>query len=538
MVNKKPNVVLIFVDDLGYGDVSAFNPDSKIKTKNIDRLAERGMRFTDSHATSAVCTPSRYSLLTGRYNWRSRLKSFVLPGDSDALIENDRETLASMLKKEGYQTAVVGKWHLGLGWQFYEEKQYEKYGLDPKDFEEYENQHGRKGVFDMTEGIFDFEGLDIDYSKPITFGPNDVGFDYFYGTPASLDQAPFVIIENDRVTEEPNDVTGEPNLDRFGATQQQQWQNGVIAPNYIHKEVPDMMQDKVLELIDEYSANEEPFFIYYPNHLVHQPLIPTEEFEGKSEVGIYGDFVLQLDHYVGEVMDKLEDKGIFDETIFIFTSDNGVSGVAGIEHLNSLGHDPSYKFRGTKFDIWEGGHREPTVISYPDMIKPGIESDGMVSHSDIYRTIANILGVVLADDEGEDSVSNLPLWTGEKQSVREEIVHTSANGGFSIRRGFWKLIMVPDAGFLMPKGDAQHYFVASQLYDLRDDLGEENNVIDKYPELVDDLTRSLEKQIKSGRSTEGVPQTNQFSNPSGDWNQIRFISNYGKYIKDLKKESC
>lgn len=536
MAQKKPNVVLVFADDLGYGDVSAFNPDSKIKTKNLDRLAERGMKFTDSHATSAVCSPSRYGLLTGRYNWRSRLKSYVLPGDSDALIEEDRETLASMLQKEGYNTAAVGKWHLGLGWQFLDEKQYEKFGLDPDDFEEYENQHGRNGVFDPAEGIFDFEGLDIDYSKPITYGPNQMGFDYFYGTPASLDQPPFVIIENDRVTMEPDHITGEPNLDRRGATQQQLWQNGVAAPNFVHKYVPDMMQNKVLELINEWGDEEDPFFIYYPNHLVHQPIIPTPKYEGKSGIGIYGDFVLQLDGYVGEIIDKLEEKGIFDDTIFIFTSDNGVSGVAGLDHLESVGHHPSYEFRGTKFDIWEGGHREPTIVSYPKVINGGTESDAMVSHSDFYVTIAELLDTDVADDEGEDSISNLPLWTGEKESVREDIIHSSANGGFSIRRGFWKLVMVKDSGAFFPEEEPENYFVASQLYDLRDDISEENNVIADHPEIVEELTRSLEEQIKSGRTTEGEEQLNNFSNPSGEWDQIKFIADYDEYMDNLKSK--
>lgn len=534
MVNKKPNVILFFVDDLGYGDVSAFNPESKIKTKNLDKLAEAGMKFTDSHATSAVCSPSRYGLLTGRYNWRSRLKSYVLPGDSESLIEEDRETLASMLKKEGYHTAAVGKWHLGLGWQLLEEKQYEKFGLNPNDFEETEYQHGRDGVFDPTVGIFDFEGLDIDYSKPITFGPNQLGFDYFYGTPASLDQPPFVIIENDRVTEEPNAISGLAQLDRMGATQQQEWQNGVIAPNFIHIDVPDMMQNKVLDLVDEYSETEDPFFIYYPNHLVHGPIVPKPEFEGKSGVGIYGDFVLQLDHYVGEIMDKLKEKGIFEDTIFIFTSDNGVSGVAGLDHLRSLGHESSYKFRGTKFDIYEGGHREPTIVTYPKIIEGGTSSDAMVSHSDLYQSIADLLKVETADNEGEDSISNLPLWTGEKESIREDIVHSSANGGFSIRRGFWKLVMVKDSGAAFPTGDSADYYVASQLYDLRDDISEEHNVIEEHPELVEKLTRALEDQIKSGRSTEGSEQLNNFSNPSGKWDQIQFVSNYDEYMEELK----
>lgn len=535
MAKKKPNVMLIFVDDLGVGDVSAFNPESKIQTENIDNIAKQGMKFTDSHATSSVCSPSRYGLLTGRYNWRSRLKSYVLPGDSEALIEEDRKTMPQMLKEEGYNTAAVGKWHLGLGWQFTGEKDFEKYGLDPAEYDNPQVQHGRDGIFDASEGIYDFEGLDIDFSKPITFGPNQIGFDYFYGTPASLDQPPFVIIENDRVTEEPTGVTGEKNLDRQGATQQQLWQNGVIASNFVHKEVPGQMQDKVLDLIDDYSEEDDPFFIYYPNHLVHQPLIPTEEFEGKSGIGIYGDFVLQLDHYVGEIEAKLKEKGIYEDTILIFTSDNGASPVAGFDHLKGEGHNPNMDYRGAKFDIWEGGHREPTVISYPRMIKPGLETNSMVSHSDIYGTLAEILDVDVEDDAAEDSISNLPLWTGEAASVRDDIVHSSANGGFSIRRGFWKLTMVKDGGGAGPQGKEE--FEAHELFDLRDDLSEGHNIINEHPDLVEDLTNSLKKYIEKGRSTEGDEQANNFSNPSGEWNQINWVDNYESYMEELKSKN-
>ncbi len=243
-MNKKPNVVIIFADDLGYGDVSSFNPESKIKTKHIDALAESGMRFTDAHATSALCTPSRYGLLTGRYNWRSSLKSFVVPGDSMPLIEEDRKTIAHLLKDKGYNTAAVGKWHLGLKWQLKEHFDFEKYGLDPDDFDAEKTRMGREGIFDVEAGLMDFEGLDIDYSKPITFGPNQLGFDYFYGTPDSLDQPPYVYIENDRVIEEPTEVTGISGIDRVGASHQQEWQNGVAASNFVHRDVPDNMQKK------------------------------------------------------------------------------------------------------------------------------------------------------------------------------------------------------------------------------------------------------------------------------------------------------
>ena len=224
--------------------------------------------------------PSRYGLLTGRYNWRSRLKSYVLPGDAESLIEKDRRTIAHMFKDNGYNTAVVGKWHLGLDWQLKDKFEFEKYGLDEKDFEVPDVRMGRNCVFDITKGWFEPNGLDIDYSKPITFGPNQLGFDYFFGTAASLDQPPFVYIENDRALAEPSMITGEFSLDRQGASQQQKWEVGPIAPGFKHHDVCRDMQEKVLELIDNYAEQEQPFFIYYPTHMVHGPLLPDKEISG------------------------------------------------------------------------------------------------------------------------------------------------------------------------------------------------------------------------------------------------------------------
>ncbi|WP_087974229.1 sulfatase-like hydrolase/transferase [Oceanobacillus rekensis] len=536
MANKKPNVVIIFADDLGYGDVSCFNPESKIKTKNMDKLAEVGMRFTDTHATSALCTPSRYGLLTGRYNWRSSLKSYVVPGDSMLLIEENRKTIAHLLKDNGYNTAAIGKWHLGLKWQLKDHFDYEKFGLNPDEIPGKETRFGRDGIFDISVGRMDFEGLDIDYSKPITFGPNQLGFDYFYGTPASLDQPPFVYIENDRVVEEATEVTGTAMLDRTGVTDQTEWQNGVAAPNFVHREVPDNMQKKALEVIDRFTEDDKPFFLYYPNHLVHGPLIPNEQFEGKSGIGPYGDFVLQLDHYVGEIVDKLKEKGIFEDTIFILSSDNGASGVADFEGLKKHGHNPSYIFKGIKGDIWEGGHREPTIISYPPMIQGGTASNHMISQSDIYRSIAEIIGAKITDDTAEDSISNIPLWQGKNESVREDIVHSSANGGFSIRRGDWKLELVYNGGGLADsrKGAEGQMFQPAELYDLKEDISETNNLIHEHPELVKSLKESLKEYIVKGRSTPGEPQENNRNNPSGEWPQIRWMDGYEEYIARFK----
>lgn len=535
---NKPNIVLIFADDLGYGDVSCFNPESKINTKHIDALAANGMRFTDTHATSALCTPSRYGLLTGRYNWRSRLKGFVLPGDSMLLIEKNRKTIAHLLKENGYNTAAIGKWHLGLEWQLKDDFDFEAFGLNPDDFFKQKNQIGRNNNFDMTQGKMDPEGLDIDYSKPITFGPNQLGFDYFYGTPASLDQPPFVYIENDRVLEEPTDIAGVTNLDRTGPSDQQDWQKGIIAPHFNHREVPDNMQEKALDVLDYFIEEEQPFFLYYPSHLVHGPILPHKEFEGKSGIGPYGDYVLQLDHYVGEIVDKLKEKGVYENTILIFTSDNGASAVADFDELKNKGHHPSYIFRGLKGDIWEGGHREPTVISYPKVIQSGTVSNHMISLSDIYRTIADIIGAGIPDHAAEDSISNFPLWEGKDETVREDIVHSSSNGGLSIRRGDWKLDFVYNGGGMNATDTeaSEQTFEPSELYDLKNDISETNNLIKEYPELVADLKKSLEAYVTSGRSTPGKPQKNERNNPTGEWPQIKWMDGYKEYISRFKHD--
>lgn len=540
-MTKKPNIILIFADDLGIGDVSAFNSKAKFKTENIDKLAKRGMKFTDSHATSALCTPSRYGLLTGRYNWRSRLKSSVIPGDSLPLIEKDRRTLAQLLKDNEYNTAAIGKWHLGLEWALKDQGDYEAYGLDEENFkdQEPEYQKGRE-YFGNTTGEQAIRGVDIDYSKRINFGPLDYGFDYFYGTPASLDQGPYVIVENDTILSEPINLMGNGDITRLGTDTPSAIEPGVAAAEHSPYHTPDVMQEKALEVLEDLHKQDEPFFLYYPNHLVHGPIIPQERFRGKSGIGAYGDFVLQLDTYVGEIINFLEDKGIFDDTIFIFTSDNGASSIIDIDALKKKGHDPSAGYRGHKMHIWEGGHREPTIVSYPKMIEPGSTSNHMVSHSDFYATIAELLGASYADNDAEDSYSNYSLWQGKDEPVRKDIIHSSGDGGFSIRRDFWKLILVKDGGINFDyERNAESYkdfFKPTELYDLRDDLSETENVISEYPDIVQELTEALAKYVKDGRSTEGVKQDNASDQPTGDWEQLAWMNDYEDYVKELNEK--
>ncbi|MCI5775838.1 MAG: arylsulfatase [Aerococcus sp.] len=542
MAINKPNIVLVFADDLGIGDVSAFNDDAQFKTPNIDQLAKRGMMFTDSHATSALCTPSRYGLLTGRYNWRSRLKSSVIPGDALTLIEKDRYTLPQLLKDNGYNTAAVGKWHLGMEWELTGNKDYEAYGLDRESAEKIaaKDQKGRP-YFGNSTGESAVRGLDIDFTKPIKFGPIDYGFDYFYGTPASLDQGPFVVVENDKVLSTPANVMGNANISRNSSVTSRSVEPGVAAPEYSPYHIPDIVQDKAMAVLDELSEKEEPFFLYYPNHLVHGPIIPQERFRGRSGIGNYGDFVLQLDSYVGEMIDFLDDKGIFDDTIFIFTSDNGVSSIIGLDELKAKGHDSSAGYRGHKMQIWEGGHREPTIVSYPKMIKGGSTTDQMVSHADFYATIAELLGQSYGDDVAEDSYSNYSLWRGKDEPVREDIVYSSGNGGFSIRRDFWKLVLVKDGGvFRDYDRDVETYkdtFKPTELYDLRDDISETNNVIDEHPDIVKSLMDALTTYIKEGRSTEGKKQDNAPDQPTGDWEQLIWMDGYEDYVKELNQKS-
>jgi len=463
----KPNIIYILADDMGYGDLSCLNEDSKIKTRHLDRVASEGIIFTDAHSSSAVCTPSRYSILTGRYNWRSRLKKHVLFGYDSHLIEDGRMTVASLLQQNDYHTACIGKWHLGLDWAKSEES---------------------------SDGV--------DYTQPIKNGPVNFGFDYFYGISASLDMPPYVYIENDRATQVPDRMTKNEGK-KF-------WREGPTAPDFIHEEVLPKLTEKALEKIDEMS--DSPFFIYFPLPAPHTPIVPSVEFQGKSGTNEYGDFVLMCDDVVGQIMRKLDEKGISENTILIYTSDNGCSPTADYRELAQVGHNPSYVFRGHKADIYEGGHRIPLLVRWPERIKAQSVSDEPVCLVDFMATMAEIIGARLPDHAGEDSVSNLPVWRGQmlNQPVREAIVHHSIDGSFSIRQGNWKLeLCAGSGGWSDPKpGQEPAGTSPIQLYDLSADIGERRNVCDLHPEIVERLKLLLQQYITDGRSTPGAPQSN------------------------------
>ncbi len=460
-VPGSPNIVYILADDLGYGDVAALNPEGKIPTPNIDRLAAEGMSFTDAHSGSAVCTPTRYGILTGRYAWRSRLKSGVLGGYSPHLIEPDRATVASFLRSVGYATACIGKWHLGMDWA----RTAETPGEEPKNY----------------------MAMPVDYAAPITNGPNANGFDYFYGISASLDMPPYIYIENDR-------TVGLPTATKSFKTPKRP---GPAHPEFEAEDVLFDLADKAVDFIAErgHDAERTPFFLYLPLNSPHTPIVPEPEFHGKSGIGEYGDFVMQTDAAVGRVLDALEDNGFADGTMVVFTSDNGCSPQAKFDELAKHGHDPSYQFRGHKADIFEGGHRVPFVVRWPEVVAAKSSCAEYVCLTDLFATVAAITGGDLPPGAAPDSVSLLAALRGEHGAPRESVVHHSINGSFAIRQGNWKLCECPGSGGWSapnPKEAAANDLPAVQLYDLEADVGEQNNLQAERPEVVARLKAALE----------------------------------------------
>jgi len=481
----KPNIIYVLADDLGYGDVGSFNADSKIKTPNIDQLAGEGMIFTDAHSSSSVCTPTRYSLLTGRYNWRTWKKKGVIMGTSPALIKENRETVASLLKKSGYYTGFIGKWHLGWNWSK-----------------------------DSTNRI--------DFTKPITRSPNSNGFDYAFGHCGSLDMAPYVYVENEKPTALPIDTIHIKKGYGF-------LRKGLIAPDFDLEDVTPNFFRRAIKFISEKSKSEKPFFLYLPLPSPHTPILPTEEWKGKSGLNPYGDFVMMVDAYMGELMKAVEDAGIEENTLIIFTSDNGCSPAVNLKKLESKGHNPSYIYRGHKADIFEGGHRIPFIAKWPNLIEAGTKCDQTICLIDLIATCASIVNVELAENAGEDSFDLMPLFKNSKSTdyLREATVHHSIDGQFAIRKGDWKYIFCPGSGgWSKPnKRSGLDSLPPFQLYNLKNDPGEKVNLYSKHPEIEMELKQLLTDYINNGRSTAGKKQENDKANK---WPQIDWIENSKK----------
>ncbi|MEQ1839161.1 MAG: arylsulfatase [Verrucomicrobiales bacterium] len=448
---EKPNILYILCDDLGYGDVKCLGGErSKIATPNLDRLAAGGMIFTEAHSSSSVCTPTRYGILTGRYSWRC-LKAGVLSGYSPPLIDKNRLTVPALLKQHGYETACIGKWHLGMT-------------IDPSK-----------------------------PNAPVADGPTTRGFDSYFGINASLDMPPYAFIDHDRFTEAPTAV--------------KEWiRKGPAAPGFEAIDGLPTLTQKAVEFIGQRAKAEKPFFLYLPLTSPHTPILPTKEWQGKSGLNAYGDFVMETDWAVGEVLAALDKAGLADNTLVMFTSDNGCSPAARTGELERKGHFASELRRDYKGTLWDGGHRVPFIVRWPDRIKAGGRTDQLTCLTDLMATCAEIVGAKLPDSAGEDSVSILPVLLGTATGpVRETVVHHSLRGDFAIRQGHWKLALSAEPDGLTRGGVTD---IPGQLYDMGKDVGERTNAYTQHPEIVAQLTKLLEKYVADGRSTPGPTQKN------------------------------
>jgi len=462
--DKLPNVIFILADDMGYGDVQALNPDGGIPTVNLDRLVAEGMYFTDAHSNSAVCSPTRYGLLTGRYAFRTRLKSGVLVGYDPPLIAEDRTTLGSLFSSSGYHTACIGKWHLGLDW--------------PKKDESKPLFTGSQWDDPNTENV--------DYAGHIGGGPTERGFDYGYIIPSSLDIAPYCYISNSRLTKPmTGKIEGEnPERGVF-------WRTADLQQDFDLNQTLPHLTNQAVNYIEEQGKNkEEPFFLYFPLTAPHTPWLPADEVKGQSQAGVYGDFVVQVDQAVGAVMRKLEELEIEEETLIIFSSDNGAHWTA--EDKEKFAHRANHIYSGMKSDVWEGGHRVPFIARWPGKTKAGGKSAALVSMTDMMATFSELLAKPLM---AEDSNSFFPLLTGaEGFKEREYTIQHSVNGIFAIRKGKWKLVDSKGSGGWSYNGkDATHEM---QLYNLAEDPSEKHNVVEDHPGLVSELKSKLDEYKK------------------------------------------
>ena len=492
---KHPNILFILADDMGVGDVSALNPKSIWRTPNIDRLAREGRIFTDAHSSSGVCTPTRYTLLTGRYSWRSKLKRGVLQGYSASLIEPRRLTLPEFLRAQGYATAMFGKWHLGLDWV--------RNGPKPEN---------------------------VDYTKPLGGGPTAHGFDRFLGISASLDMPPYVWIANDRVTAAPAGTVGDSPAPRL-------WRAGPIGADFKMEDVQSrLVKETSAYLAERAKARDgKPFFVYLALAAPHTPTLPTKEFAGKTPTQ-YGDFVLQIDADVGRLLDTLEQHGLAKTTLVIFTTDNGYAPAGNIPRLQNFGHDSSAGFRGAKADVFEGGHRVPFIVRWPGVTPAGTRSDHLIGQLDFFATCAEMLGAKIPGDAAEDSVSILALLRGQggTGAARESLVNHSASGEFAIREGKWKLLLCPGSGGWSPPTKMPSPWTQAepddftglppyQLYDLSADSAETKNLVDRHPDTVQRLGKLMRSTIERGRSTPGEPQP---YDTDSAWPQIAWFKDF------------
>ena len=486
-----PNILLILADDLGYGDVSCYNPESKVPTPHLDKLAAEGMRFTDAHSPSTVCTPTRYSIMTGRMAFRTGFRGVFTGVGGPCMIEEGRLTLPGMLQKQGYVTALFGKWHIGMTF----------FDKDGKRV----TQRGLKGV------------REVDFSRAIPDGPIHRGFDRFFGTVCcpTTDWL-YSYIDGDRVPVPPVDVIDKSGLPKHPYSRDNR--AGLISPDFDVEEVDLKFLEKSQAFLKAHAEKNKdgPFFLFHSMQAVHLPSFPADQFKGKTKAGPHGDFIFQMDWIVGELMKTLDDLGFAENTLVIFASDNGPEVPAVIAMRRDHQHDGARPWRGVKRDQWEGGHRTPFIVRWPGKVEPGTTSDEILSLTDLFATCAAMTGFKLPDDTAEDSYNMLPVLDGTQgdEPVRPYLLQQTWTLRMSVRRGDWKLLdHKGSGGSNYDKGGEwgmKQYAIADndpdspgQLYNLATDPGETDNLYSKHPEIVKELKAILEESKKSGRSAPG-----------------------------------
>lgn len=496
---QRPNVIIIYTDDQGYGDASCLNPDAKFKTPNLDRLAAEGISFTNGHCSDTVCTPSRYGLLTGRYSWRTRLKTGVMVAEGKCLIEDGRMTIASLLRDHGYHTAMVGKWHLGMTFP------------------------GKAGDRDWSQGVQDM--------------PLDKGFDYFFGIPASLNYGVLAWFEGRHAQVPPTLFTAKKPNERhmdyrimppYQETPEQTKEvvgtiGMEVAPDFIDNQCLTRFTDQAIDWMQgkrEDALQGKPFFLYLPYTSPHYPVCPLPEFWGQGECGGYGEFMIETDHHVGRLMKFLADSGLDENTLVIVTSDNGPEN-SWQQRIQEFGHHSNGIYRGGKRDIYEGGHRVPFFVRWPAGIaQPGRNCDRLVGQTDVLATIAEIIGAELPANAGEDSQSFASvLQVPRAIHERLPLINHGMKGRFAITEGNWKLLL-------------PHQRISAELYDLASDPGEEENVIDRHPEIAKRLQTSITEIVLNGRTTPGKPQAND----TGYWDDLSWIEP-AQYARSSPRQS-
>ena len=472
-----PNVLILYADDLGYGDLRCYSSESRIPTPNIDKLAAEGMRFTDGHSSSGICTPSRYALLTGRYHWRKF--HGIVNAFGNSVFSHERLTLPEMLREKGYTTGAIGKWHLGWDWDALR-----KPGT-PKKSKRFE---------------------DFDWSKPIPDGPLAHGFDYYFGDTV-INFPPYGWIENDRMVKAPDTML---DTSKWKRVKEGHWgcRPGPMCTDWDPYENIPATTRKGVEFITEHAAGDQPFFLYFAYPSPHVPIIPNDRFDGTSGTGPYGDFVVETDDSVGHLLAALESTGVADRTIVIFTADNGPERYA-YPRDDKFGHWSSHPLRGLKRDIYDGGHRVPYIVRWPGKVSAGKTSGELVSQIDIMATLASVVSYDLPDTAAEDSHDLHSLWTGSTQtSPRETHIHNTKAKTFAIRHGDWTLIQAKSRyhsdGYKKweekrdyPKDDRN----AAELFNMSNDLAQRSNLIDQHPEKAQQLAEILEKIRKQGYSS-------------------------------------